>query len=679
MYQLPDKNENSTFSVNTEPRIWCEITNEFFTAIKQLKLGELVHDDTFGLFDAMSAIEIMDPKMDAGMYCNKIGRSLEGNILKQKDIPVAEQIGIVDETWACFIAWLDGQTLVQTVFTNLYLNNPHLIIDKPLKSFCIAIYKFIDIIKNFVAEGLLFEEEDFQPLEYEYKLYPDVTEINTIEMLKEVEDSINSLTKVDENISALCLRIHFMKILLQSFVGLKNSLLIEESTKLLSECIELIPLLIESIKRGGNVKFAFDPYINQRLLPPTFLRYTQIKSSKEAYESLSHLFNRLLQVAKVSTYKSFHETLEYMLNISKTKPCIVSRSLMQILCLPHCTRTGDTINCLEVIKDAIIKFTSPPVLLKQSQLINNNPSAKDFVENFLKHCIRPFSKFIKLCSYNPSRQRDKLAILLQDFSNLSEKSERLDAFLHHLSKNIETNSSNIYYFSTWIQYYTLRIMKMFILSGFDLELYSTHEYCYIYWYLCEYVYELIIYSLSCADNCLTIQKNLNDSLKSIKRKKAIINTKLNHYKNEIIIYQALKNICSGYYKAMICFRKDGKLRLPLAEFDCEKIRFEHRFLPLMNILTALAPLQYGKFKDITNRLEKFDSKTLYLECFQHFQEARTLLNTIQEPDEELNKLILVSKTNFVVLKLLANGYKYNSNNPPVFDFSTHRHFPIIKI
>jgi N-alpha-acetyltransferase 35, NatC auxiliary subunit len=37
-----------------------------------LQLGELLHDGhLFGLFEAMSAIEMMDPKMDAGMLCNR--------------------------------------------------------------------------------------------------------------------------------------------------------------------------------------------------------------------------------------------------------------------------------------------------------------------------------------------------------------------------------------------------------------------------------------------------------------------------------------------------------------------------------------------------------------------------------------------------------------------------------
>lgn len=51
---------------------FVDITNDFFGAITELKLGELLHHDFFGLFEAMSAIEMMDPKMDVGMKTNKV-------------------------------------------------------------------------------------------------------------------------------------------------------------------------------------------------------------------------------------------------------------------------------------------------------------------------------------------------------------------------------------------------------------------------------------------------------------------------------------------------------------------------------------------------------------------------------------------------------------------------------
>lgn len=38
-----------------------------------------MHGYFFGLFEAMSAIEIMDPKMDAGMMCNRESKAIKVN------------------------------------------------------------------------------------------------------------------------------------------------------------------------------------------------------------------------------------------------------------------------------------------------------------------------------------------------------------------------------------------------------------------------------------------------------------------------------------------------------------------------------------------------------------------------------------------------------------------------
>ena len=39
--------------------------------VEELELGELLHHEMFGLFEAMSAIEMMDKKMDIGMIDEK--------------------------------------------------------------------------------------------------------------------------------------------------------------------------------------------------------------------------------------------------------------------------------------------------------------------------------------------------------------------------------------------------------------------------------------------------------------------------------------------------------------------------------------------------------------------------------------------------------------------------------
>jgi len=53
----------------------------------------------------------------------------------------------------------------------------------------------------------------------------------------------------------------------------------------------------------------FDPLVNQRLLPPTFPRYTKIKSRLEALEYFEELLNRLKVVCKITSHSSFHSAL----------------------------------------------------------------------------------------------------------------------------------------------------------------------------------------------------------------------------------------------------------------------------------------------------------------------------------------------------------------------------------
>jgi hypothetical protein len=53
----------------------------------------------------------------------------------------------------------------------------------------------------------------------------------------------------------------------------------------------------------------FEPLVNQRLLPPTFPRYTRIVSREVAYEKLALLLSRLKTVTGISSCTSFESAL----------------------------------------------------------------------------------------------------------------------------------------------------------------------------------------------------------------------------------------------------------------------------------------------------------------------------------------------------------------------------------
>ena len=88
-------------------------------------------------------------------------------------------------------------------------------------------------------------------------------------------------------------------------------------------------------QKGQNM-VGFEPFANQRLLPPTFPRYTEIKARTSTFEYLQSLVDRLLYVAMnvVSQSQSFHSALEYFAELSAFTPCVLSRSTAQILYQP---------------------------------------------------------------------------------------------------------------------------------------------------------------------------------------------------------------------------------------------------------------------------------------------------------------------------------------------------------
>lgn len=118
--------------------------------------------------------------------------------------------GIIDNSIACLVTWLEGHSLAQTVFINLYSQQPSRIEDKNLKAFIIVFLKTTDLIKEYINQWVfwqkytllitnavyweirasVFEEEDFQPLVYGFRLASEVPEQKALAAIKESEEDI---------------------------------------------------------------------------------------------------------------------------------------------------------------------------------------------------------------------------------------------------------------------------------------------------------------------------------------------------------------------------------------------------------------------------------------------------------------------------------------------------------
>ncbi|XP_071954055.1 N-alpha-acetyltransferase 35, NatC auxiliary subunit-like isoform X2 [Antedon mediterranea] len=608
------------------------------------------------------------------------------------------------------VTWLEGHSLAQTVFTSLYTHNADIIEDRCIRAFTLAILKMVDIIKDKVIRAAVYEEEDFQPLLYGFQLASNVTEMRVCGMLKEVEEEYNKKIKMTrprpnekkddlkelqhEQYTAVYTRIKATRMIYVTLLDLNKKEVkagVEEAKKHLDQSSSLLSTVKQSINLGTNqmkesdtqqsnpdisTVMGFEPLVNQRLLPPTFPRYTKIVGRLEAIEYLIKLIERLKKVCQVTNQGNFQAIMDFFIDFSKECPCILSRSILQLIFLPF---NNKRVFAVELIQDSIKDYLRThmcfPIFLTRHPLFSNQ-QAKEHIDAFLNRAVRPICQLMQVHGHNRARQREKLAHALEELSTLQDEAEQLDQEL----KNIGRNDRQVSGFSNWALYYTLRTMIQYMQLGFELELYAVHEYHYIYWYLSEFLYKWLESTLRRLEVMLQEKESHTDQTQKsrINRKKAK-RKKSRPIDREMTLVEAFQAMTCGYYKAMIGFKMSRKLIQPNCDFDQERIRYEHRLSAFTVIMTP-PPVQYEHFLEMTNpsKYHHMPTSTNFFQMAQQeFQMAWKRFESVSSPTEEMIILGKIAKRNHVVVKLLASGKM--SSNPPEFDFSSHSTYPIIKL
>lgn len=109
------------------------------------------------------------------------------------------------------------------------------------------------------------------------------------------------------------------------------------------------------------------------------------------------------------------------------------------------------------------------------------------------------------------------------------------------------------------------------------------------------------------------------------------------HQKEWLFNQALQQLCGGYFRTVCAFRLQGKLKLPWCGLHGERIRYEHRFMPF-NVVISPPPVSYSQYKEMTDYcLYEMKDRTneLYLTACKCFQQAKSLLETIPDQNDEV--------------------------------------------
>lgn len=211
-----------------------------------------------GLFEAMTALEMMDPKMDSGMRCNKsktppltYETALASGKLKLDNFTIPEIIGIMDSMLACTVSWLEGHSLPQTIYTCLYMHNINAIEDQSLKAFFFGMNNVMRIVKDIILAAAVYEEEDFQPIVFPLPL-EECTHDVVYALLKQAEDRLIKTTKsaTDDHaelMQAVINRLKFLRFFMDTLNAF-NEAKVDIDIKIVKQ-LNILSELLGSIKR----------------------------------------------------------------------------------------------------------------------------------------------------------------------------------------------------------------------------------------------------------------------------------------------------------------------------------------------------------------------------------------------------------------------------------------------
>ncbi|KAF7723308.1 hypothetical protein EC973_002105 [Apophysomyces ossiformis] len=649
-------NETLSFDNLFQPP-WKDITAFLDEATQDFEVGQLVHLKSFSLMDAMSAIEIMDPKMDTGMVIEKDKKPFD----VEKALEPTQLLWIMDRLLSCEV--LIGSLLDFTYSAQIPDDmdiRTLLVADRPsvssnveeamqvvLRAYILAAVKCCQYVWTEMKSGNVFEEEDFTTNLFGLSLnekYPDVTVLNDIDAAIISVKGLIQQSTVAVDLKPILRRLQLRRCYLLVLIYMSQAQCshFAKAEEQLEEIIGLLTadgIIQSTIDKGIEVEGAFDPSINRKFTSQAPPRPITLHSDKESYDEFLLIIKRLQSICGAIKFSSVRCLMNFFNSFASARPYAdaFSRSKLNTI-FYHDSYVFGTRSAPRIVARSIEELVKPPPWWLDPELPIPNQSS-------------------------------------QHYDLAQQARQALSEFLERASFGI---SSQPYYLSSWAYHLKLSMMETILELGFELDLYSAHEHVMIYWYL-QYVLDNHRYLLDrIASHAFISQSEQKMKTRAGRDPVADIRTLL-------WINEAKQSLSAGIYKLLIVLQSLKRLTIRPVLFDDEATRFRHRFKPFAALASPPFPSYELFVKTTTTDAAAFDLH----KASKDFSIAKDKLESILNADvadlqtdmcteafrKDILGMIKTSIANNVAIMRLSNADKAMSTK---FEFRYHSWWPVIE-
>ncbi|KAI3982102.1 hypothetical protein MKX01_019008 [Papaver californicum] len=696
--------------------VWTDVSSLLEAACRDLEEGELIHGENFSLLAAMSALEIMDPKMDSGIKnsgYNSVDEAIENGVAPipfsfNRTVDVQCTLDVMDHLLACEATWHKGHSLAQTVFSCIYVlrlerTSSHSL----LHSYCRVIRATCNAVISVVSDARTHEEEDLFTMAYGLTLKGEGDD-KCLSMLNAVEETISrqlrackttsSKKRVSEDIEplqndpdleegyckALLCRIRFRKHFYHVLMSMRKpqGRGLELARKHIAACLTELKCMLKSLEflrsttseslkddtedtttASGCQPIGFDASINNRLSAPIPPRSIKILIWKKAIEYFEKLLHDLDVICSFSLNPLFEDILRFVVRFQKLQPDLVARAHLQVLLVQDGKLYGR-----DTIFDVISRAAKLPEVPKNYNVQNNE---------FVVQLGQLVMNLLKILCTNAAWQRRKLGKVLQDWSVTSVQLDM--AFRRDfgeipsisVDENICMKLSK--HLLIWAEEQTFWIASRFLMLGFELELYSPNDYCMVYWYMYVILIKLSeraqLKMVPSSDAVTRKGKKKRDHSNDIVREPPI--------PPSILLLQCYIYLAEGLTMMLAALRNERDAFKKPGVLNTEQERFIQHFDFLQK---AHVPdnITYLMFSESTLQVH-FSTIVKY----NYFRDAQQIAKELRgsfssDPDRlaELKQIEQVAEYNWVALNVIGQA---GANDPSLnisFEFNHHPCFAV---
>ncbi|KAJ9504378.1 N-alpha-acetyltransferase, non-catalitic subunit [Exophiala xenobiotica] len=582
-----------------------------------LQPGKLVKDEQFTLFEAVSALEIGDPKMDSGSVAFDPDTDIEFDF--SATISPEETIWLMDELLCREVAWHKGYPLSQTLFTSVHIerllwpepkrlsdarffrkepltSRPPSLLEDVFRPYCLALVKACDLVLGMVMSQHYYEEEDFASQIFNRPLLHIFSPNEILSGLQSAQAWLTQSDLSTESKEALAdrlnLRSSFLKLLHICSEGDRP----DES--LHDECIAFLDRIEATTSIGRAVSTeAFTLKIQRKLassVPPRpmvaierpkafpFLRQL-ITDTITAFQLLDVSFSADLLVA----YQQF--------TAQERQPAVYVRALLQAFLYLNNHVLGRYSSRDFILQDMRILVLPTHRLLSLSGQ-NDEEIFTDAQFNvasqfdiFINRTAESFLNLFRTVCLNRPRVRRTMCHAAQEWDQIQAEAEELDTLIQSAfdeqpipyPDSADGATTFSYSLSSWFYHYKLIQLRTIVQMGFELSIYAPHEFRNMYWYLSFLCgthmshLERISYFVS-SSAAASSQSDTNPE-----SQQAAVQRTLHHLYRQFTFLKATESLAKSLHRLFVILERHGLLVEPTFPYSSDKMRYELRMRPFL--------------------------------------------------------------------------------------------------